>query len=110
MFPEDPTEWLDSDFDGYGDAYDKCDASDMSAGPVNFDIEGVDPDLPNDYVAKGCWLSDAVEILINRAEKGNSGVAIATNYLVKAGVITGREKGEIVSQAARKIEERENNG
>jgi len=109
MFPNNPNEWLDSDFDGVGDGSDKCVNSNTDPNAVvTIDLDGLDIDMTNRYLAKGCWLADAVDMLINRVEKGNSGVAIATSYLVKAGEITGQQKGEITSRAAKKIEEREN--
>lgn len=111
MFPTDPGEWSDLDLDGYGDSYDKCDASNTDPNaPVAIDLDGLDIEITNRYLTKGCWMADAVEILINRADKGNSGVAIATSYLVQAGEISGQQKGQIVSSAAKKIEERENKG
>lgn len=91
--------FIDTDGDGIPDDEDACPESDLSPTVV---IDGCDSGVDNSLGADGCTISD----LIGECAEGvrNHGqfvrcVSHLTNDLKKAGVITGAEKGAIMSCA-----------
>ncbi len=91
---------IDTDGDGIPDDEDACPDSDLSPTVV---IDGCDSGVDNSLGADGCTLSD----LIGECAEGvgNHGqfvrcVSHLTNDLKKARIITGAEKGAIMSCAA----------
>ncbi len=90
----------DDDNDGVADGDDACAMSDPAPTVV---IDGCDSGVANLQVAGGCNIGD--EIAEIAAGAGNHGgfvseVSHLTNSLKKAGLISGAEKGEIMSCAA----------
>lgn len=99
-FPLDPTEWADSDGDGFGDNSDTCINSDLSPTVV---IDGINTGVPNTLLEDGCTITDMIygyaSIASNHGEFVSS-VAHLTDDLKKQGLITGKQKGAIMSAAA----------
>lgn len=100
-FPLDPSEWADSDGDGVGDNADAYDHSNTGSTIV---VVGCNSGAPNWRVEGGTWANDLVAAAY--ASAGNHGqfvsaVASLADGWKKAGRITGREQGAIVSCAAR---------
>jgi hypothetical protein len=90
----------DDDNDQVLDDFDSCPTSDLSPTVV---IDGCDSGVSNLSVTDGCNISD--EIAKIAAGAGNHGqfvskVAILTNQLKKAGLISGKQKGAVMSCAA----------
>lgn len=90
---------IDTDGDGIADDDDACPNSDLSPTVV---IDGCDSGVDNTLGADGCTISD----LIGECADGVSNhgqfvrcVSHLTNDLKKAGVISGRDKGAIMSCA-----------
>lgn len=91
---------VDTDGDGIPDDDDACPDSDLSPTVV---IDGCDSGVDNTLGADGCTISD----LVGECADGVSNhgqfvrcVSQLTNDLKKAGVITGGDKGAIMSCAA----------
>lgn len=90
----------DDDADGIINAVDECPSSRLSGTVL---IGGCDTGVPNALSANGCTISDqfaACEAGARNHGQYVSCVAYVTNQLKKAGVITGKQKGEIQSCAA----------
>ncbi len=90
----------DDDNDGVFDGDDLCAMSDLSSTVV---IDGCDSAVSNFEVAAGCNVSDEIaEIAAVAGNHGQfvSGVAHLTNGLMQAGLITGAERGAVMSCAA----------
>jgi len=92
--------FADADVDGIADGAD-CNAhSDRTETVV---IDGEDTGVPNTLFASGCTISDLVSDIETSARNHGgfvSGVAHLTNSLVRAGLISGAQKGAIQSAAA----------
>lgn len=100
-FPLDSSEWDDSDGDGFGDNADEVDASDTRPTII---IGTCDSSVANTHLGNGTWSSDLIAAA--RAGARNHGAFVSavsglTDGWKKAGRITGREQGAIVSCAAR---------
>ncbi len=90
----------DDDNDGVPDDRDACDFSDLAPTVV---IDGCDSATPNLLGAGGCTFSDDIlGIAAGAANHGRfvSGVTDRMNDAKKAGLISGRQKGGVVSCAA----------
>ena len=90
----------DDDNDGVLDGDDRCAMSDLSATVV---IDGCDSAVANFQVADGCNVSDEIAGIAAAARNHGefvSSVAGLTNSLKGAGLISGAEKGAIMSCAA----------
>lgn len=115
-FPLDPTEWADSDGDGIGDnadsppdadgdgvADDEDPFDDSNTGPTIV-IGTCDTGVTNTNFGDGTWANDLIAAARasarNHGQFVNAVSALATEWL-RAGLITGRERGAIVSCAAR---------
>lgn len=124
-FPLDPTEWEDSDGDGVGDnadAYpndptrweamdsdgdgvdDNADAFDNSNTGPTIIVGACNTGVANRHLGGGTWSNDLIAAA--KASAANHGafvsaVAALADGWKKAGMITGREQGAIVSCAAR---------
>ncbi|HUF49393.1 MAG TPA: thrombospondin type 3 repeat-containing protein [Longimicrobiales bacterium] len=100
-FPLDPTESADSDGDGVGDNADAFPHSDTSPTII---IGSCDTGVANKHFGNGTWFSDligAAKAAAANHGKFVSAVSALTDGWKKAGLITGREQGAIVSCAAR---------
>jgi hypothetical protein len=100
-FPLDPAESADSDGDGVGDNADAFDLSDTGATIM---VGTCNTRAPNRHVGGGTWLNDLIAAA--KASAANHGAFVsAVSSLAdgwkKAGWISGREQGAIVSCAAR---------
>ncbi|MFN8422677.1 MAG: thrombospondin type 3 repeat-containing protein [Anaerolineae bacterium] len=90
----------DDDGDGVADTDDGCPLGDLGGAVV---IDGCATGVPNHVFASGCGLNDGIAACAaNAANHGQfvSCVAALTNEWKKAGLITGAQKGAIVSCAA----------
>jgi beta-glucanase (GH16 family) len=90
----------DDDNDGFADGDDACVVSDLTATVV---IEECDSGVPNRIDAEGCTFADAIDHAA--AEASNHGgfvsrVSHLMNAAKNAGLVTGRQKGQVVSCAA----------
>jgi hypothetical protein len=103
----DPDPALDCDGDGVTNDVDECpftvEAATFSFGNTTCNISGLDAVLPS-----GCSLAESLEASLDGCDDnpGNHGkfvscVAKATNMLKKQKVISGAQKGQIQSCAAR---------
>jgi hypothetical protein len=91
----------DSDGDGVGDACDSCPGSDISATIV---IDGCDTGVPNQVFDTGCTMAEVLlDCALTATNHGDyvSCVTDLVNGWKAAGLVTGREQGEIVRCAAR---------
>jgi hypothetical protein len=100
-YPTDPAEWADSDGDGVGDNGDAFGNS--NTGPTIV-IGACDSGVENRHLGGGTWSNDLLAAA--KASSANHGafvsaVSALTNEWKKAGLITGRQQGAIVSCAAR---------
>lgn len=100
-FPYDPAESADSDGDGVGDNADEFDNS--NTGPVIV-VGSCNTGVANEHFGNGTWANDLITAAY--ASAANHGAFVRTvtdlsNGWKKAGKITGREHGAIVSCAAR---------
>lgn len=98
-FPLDPTESRDTDGDGVGDNRDLNLNSDVRPYLV---INGVVLDVPNQVFADGRTLADLIAQALQAGGNSSTAIAQLTNQLKDAGIITGQQKGAIVSAAAKK--------
>jgi hypothetical protein len=89
---------LDSDGDGYSDDIDACVDSDLSPTVV---INGIDTGVTNTLDATGCTISDLTSGEAAEEPLSQSELNAVSRDLMKAGLITGAEKGAITSAAAR---------
>lgn len=100
-FPTDPSEWADSDGDGFGDNSDPFPNSDTGATIV---VDGNDSGVANQSFGDGSTMADHVGACAVGAKNHGQYVscvsALAQGW-VDAGLISGRDKGAIVSAAAR---------
>lgn len=100
-FPNDPSEWSDSDGDGVGDNADPFDDSDMRPTVV---VGTCDTGVANQPLGDGSWFNDLIgaakDSARNHGQFVSAVAALATEWR-NAGLITGRERGAIVSCAAR---------
>jgi hypothetical protein len=90
----------DDDNDGVPDGADACPLSNTAPTVI---IDGIDTGVPNTVLADGCTISDLIaQAAANASNHGQfvSAVAQITNNLKKAGIITGAQKGAIMSAAA----------
>ena len=90
----------DDDGDGDGDGADACPRSDLSPTVV---IDGCDSGVGNLTVAAGCNVSDEIAAIAAGAGHHGQfvrGVSHLLNDLKRAGVISGAQKGAIMSCAA----------
>lgn len=100
-FPLDPTEWADSDDDGVGNNADPFDNS--NTGPALL-VGACTPGVANWHMGGGTWANDLIAAAYASAANHGAFVRAVTdlsNSWKKAGLITGREHGAIVSCAAR---------
>lgn len=91
---------LDSDGDGVPNIEDACVDSDLGATVV---IDGCDSGVTNTLVADGCTITDLILACADGAANHGAFVSCAAqvgNALKQAGVISGRDKGQIQSCAA----------
>lgn len=91
---------IDTDGDGIPDDDDACPNSDLTLTVV---IDGCDSGVDNSLGADGCTISDLVgECAVGVSNHGQfvRCVSFLTNGLKKAGIISGRDKGAIMSCAA----------
>jgi hypothetical protein len=91
----------DADLDGIASDADCQPNSDLSATVV---IDGRDTGVQNTLFRSGCTISDLIEkIAVSSRNHGQfvAGVAKLTNNLVREGVITVKERNEILKAAAR---------
>jgi hypothetical protein len=100
-FPTNPAESADSDHDGIGNNADAFDFS--NTGPTIY-VGTCNSGAPNHNVGGGTWFNDLVAAAY--ASAGNHGAFVSAvsdlaDSWKKAGQITGREQGAIVSCAAR---------
>lgn len=100
-FPYYEAEWADSDGDGYGDNVDQFDNS--NSGATLF-VGSCNTGVANWHMVNGTWANDLIAAAY--ASAGNHGMFVRavtdlSNGWKKAGQITGREHGAIVSCAAR---------
>ncbi|MDY7095318.1 MAG: PA domain-containing protein [Acidobacteriota bacterium] len=91
---------LDSDGDGLPNIEDACPSSDLGSTVV---IDGCDSGVTNTLLADGCSITDLILACADGA--GNHGAFVSCaaqvgNDLKRAGVISGRDKGQIQSCAA----------
>lgn len=100
-FPLNPSESTDTDGDGVGDNSDVSVNSDVRPTLI---INGVDTMVANQVFADGSTLADLIAqaAQVSGPASFSSAVTQLTNQLKDAGVITGKEKGAIVSAAAKK--------
>jgi len=100
-FPTDPTEWADSDGDGFGNNADPFDNSNTGANLV---IGTCNPGVANWHMGGGTWANDLIAAAYTSVANHGAfvrAVASLADGWKKAGLITGREQGAIVSCAAR---------
>lgn len=100
-FPTNPAEWADSDGDGTGNNADAYDNSDTGA---TITIGACNTGVANRHFGAGTWSNDLVAAARSAAANHGafvSAVAALADGWKKAGAITGREQGAIVSCAAR---------
>lgn len=100
-FPYDPAEWADTDGDGTGDNADAFDNS--NSGPVLV-VVACNTGVANWEIGNGTWANDLIAAAYASAANHGKFVSAVTdlsNGWKKAGLITGREHGAIVSCAAR---------
>ena len=100
-FPVDASEWADTDGDGVGDNADAYDASDTRPHVV---IGTCNSGVANRHMGDGSWFNDLVASAQASATNHGKFVQAMTTLAdgwKKAGLITGREHGAIVSCAAR---------
>lgn len=100
-FPTNPAEWADSDGDGFGDNGDAFDNS--NTGPALV-VGTCNTGVANWHMGNGTYANDLIAAAY--ASAANHGAFVRTvtdlsNGWKKAGKITGREHGAIVSCAAR---------
>jgi Beta-glucanase/Beta-glucan synthetase len=91
----------DDDNDGVPDAADRCDFSD--AGPTVV-IDGCDSGTPNRFAADGCTFSDDIAEAARVAAHHGAFVRAVTRRMDAArdaGLVSGAQKGKVVSCAAR---------
>ncbi len=92
--------FYDSDQDGVPDAEDSCPESNLEDTVI---IDDCDTGVTNEIVAEGCTMSDLIAQCAEGAKnhgKFVSCVAHLTNDWMKAGLISGKEKGKIQKCAA----------
>jgi putative hemolysin len=97
---EDP-DCIDSDKDSVPDYLDECPKSILE---LNTTIDGCNSGVKNVQVNNGCTMSDLIVQCANSAKnhgKFISCVSDLTNSWLKAGLINGKEKGDIQSCAAK---------
>lgn len=100
-FPYDEAEWADTDGDGYGDNADAFDNSNI--GPALM-VGTCNTGVANWHIGNGTWANDLIASAYASAANHGAFVRAVTNLSngwKKAGQITGREHGAIVSCAAR---------
>lgn len=100
-FPVNPAEWADSDGDGVGDNADAYDHS--NTGPTLV-VASCNSGAPNWRIDGGTWANDLVAAAYASAAnhgKFVSAVSSLADSWKKAGLISGRDQGAIVSCAAR---------
>ncbi len=100
-FPYDPNESADSDGDGFGDNADRHDNS--NTGP-EIVVRTCNTGVANWHIGQGTWANDLIaDAYASSANHGAFVRAVTdlSNGWKKAGLITGREHGAIVSCAAR---------
>lgn len=101
-FPTDPGETADTDGDGVGDNSDPYPSSDISPWVV---AGGTTTSVPNLTLPDGSTFNDRIAEAVATAKNdgdAQSAIAHLTNEWQKAGLISGQQKGEIVSAAASK--------
>ena len=85
----------DSDGDGFADDVDACDLSSSNTTVI---IDGCDSAAGNDLFSNGCKITDGIDACAAAAVTHEGFTACVTQYmndLVRAGVITNKEKGNI---------------
>lgn len=100
-FPYYEAEWADNDGDGFGDNIDQFDNSDF--GPVLF-VRTCNTGVANWHIGNGTYANDLIAAAYTSAANHGAflrAVTTLSNGWKKAGQITGREHGAIVSCAAR---------
>lgn len=100
-FPNDPDEWADSDGDGVGDNADPFPNSDQSATVT---VDGTDTGITNQSLGDGSTFNDRIGVC--KVDARNHGeyvrcVVKLTDSWKQAGLISGREAGQIRNAAAR---------
>ena len=100
-FPTDASEWADSDNDGTGDNADAYDNSNTGAALV---VGTCNPGVANWEIGNGTWANDVIAAAYAAAANHGAfvnAVSKITDSWKKAGLITGRQQGAIVSCAAK---------
>ena len=99
-FPTNPGESKDTDGDGIGDNSDATVNSDVSPTVV---IAGVDINVPNLKFDNGSTLADVINQTMQTSTQTTlmSNLIGLTNQLKDAGLITGKQKGAILSAVAK---------
>jgi len=103
-FPDDPTEWMDSDGDGVGDKSDLYPNSNVLPTVV---VAGCDTGVENalNWDGRGTSINDRMAVIDSGTYRNHgeyvSAVTESAECLLDAGVITEDDKGAIVSCAAR---------
>jgi thrombospondin type 3 repeat protein len=109
-FPTDPTEWADTDSDGFGDNSDPFPNSDTSATII---VAGNDSGVSNRSFGDGSFMADHVGACgVDAKNHGQfvSCVSALAEAWKDAGLLSGKDKGAIVSAAARSDVGKSNNG
>jgi Thrombospondin type 3 repeat len=109
-FPTDPTEWADTDGDGFGDNSDPFPNSDTSATIV---VAGNDSGVSNQSFGDGSFMADyvgACGVDVRNHGQFVSCVSALAEGWKKDGLLSGKEKGNLVSAAAQSDVGKSNNG
>jgi len=98
VFPLDPSEWDDTDGDGFGDNGDPFPASNQDPTVA---VNGNDTGLTNQSLGDGSTMNDRIGACGDGSNHGAyvSCITHLTNTWKDAGLISGKEKGTIVSAA-----------